>query len=142
MELIDLASDLQRLMYAESQNGQFTWNPAKQTNVSPADLKQDLELLMRKFKLLSELAPIPTEIRVTLARTGSADLEAVVSAQHGTLEISFPGYSDKTSDFGPVIYLELDQEGHPMLYAWTDITNEEPTHVLSFAKAVDERSVE
>ena len=141
-ELVKLGCELQRLMYAETHDDQTIWNLAKQAAVSPADLQQNLELLMRKFGLLPGSTPSFAEVQTTLSRSGCADLATIIASRHGTLDISFPGYSDKTSDCGPVIYLELNEQGHPQLYAWTDITNEEPTHVLSFAEAMDERMVE
>ena len=55
-ELAHLARELQRLMYARSQDGEELWDPAKQSVTSPVDLQPDLELLMRKYRLVSSPA--------------------------------------------------------------------------------------
>lgn len=141
-QLVRLVVELQRLLYADSHHGPTIWNPDKQADVSPADLQQDLEALLRKYDLLPGSTSRPDTMQATLARPGAADLAAIIASKHGTLDISFPGYSDKTSEFGPVIYVELNEQGHPQLYAWTDLASEEPTHVLSFAAAVDDRAGE
>ena len=138
--LLELARDLQQLMFGGHSASRRVWNAEKQASVSPADLQQDLELLMRKYGLVPSSSMVATALeRATLSRAGYADLAAIITAGHGTIEISFPGYSDKGSEFGPVIYIELNEQGHPQLCAWTDISDEAPTHVLSFAGAMDMR---
>ncbi|MEX2170066.1 MAG: hypothetical protein WD851_12215 [Pirellulales bacterium] len=142
-KLVNLVDDLQRLMYAESLDGREIWDPAKQSRTSPADLQQDLEQLMRRYGLLPAptTADAKTELHAVLSRTGCADLTAIVTAQHGKHYIRFPGYSNRGSEFGPVIRIELDDAGHPQLRAWTDIRCNNPTHTLRFARAMDERTV-
>ena len=56
VELTHLARELQRLMYARSQDGEEQWAPVKQSGTSPADLQQDLELLLRKYRLVPKPA--------------------------------------------------------------------------------------
>ena len=80
-------------------------------------------------------------MRAVLWQTGCADLTAIVTSQYGKLEIRFPGYSNRDSEFGPVVHIALDDAGHPTLCAWTDIRRNNPTHTLSFARAMDERTV-
>ena len=141
-ELVNIVDDLQRMMYAELADGREIWDPAKQSRTSPADLQQDLELLMRKYHLLPAptTASANTEMRGVLWQTGCADLTAIVTSQYGKLEIRFPGYSNRGSEFGPVVHIELDDAGHPQLRAWTDIRSKDPMHVLSFSRAMDERT--
>jgi hypothetical protein len=43
-------------MYARSHDAEEQWDPAKQSVTSPADLQQDLELLMRKYRLVPKSA--------------------------------------------------------------------------------------
>jgi len=52
------------------------------------------------------------------------------------ISIHIPGYgtNDMEPGAGPVIYLELEN-GVPILRVWADITDEEPTHKISLAKA-------
>jgi hypothetical protein len=51
-DLVQLVRDLQLLMYGTLPDRYDAWDPAKQSRTSPADLQQDLELLMRKFDLV------------------------------------------------------------------------------------------
>lgn len=39
---------------------------------------------------------------------------------------------------GGVLHLEVDEDGYVKLYVWGDITQEEPTHVISLERASEE----
>ena len=53
------------------------------------------------------------------------------------IAISLKGYSTKTSVDGfddAVIFLEL-HDGKPILYVWSDINSEDPTHIIDLSGA-------
>jgi hypothetical protein len=70
-DLVQLVQDLQLLMYGTLSDRCDAWDPAKQSRTSPADLQQDLELLMRKFNLVPRGVPnLDSELTGVLYRPG------------------------------------------------------------------------
>ena len=60
-----------------------------------------------------------------------------VTTIHGGLEIYLEGYGNRTMEPGhaPLAYLEVGDDGHPVLRIWADFDSEDPTHVISLGPA-------
>lgn len=50
--------------------------------------------------------------------------------------VHVPGCGHKTLDNGPVIFIEFEN-GKPVVYIWSDINSDEPTHKISLEHALE-----
>lgn len=59
---------------------------------------------------------------------------------HG-LDIFFDGYGQHTMEpgFGAPLFIEPDDNGHPVVYCWSEIDSEDHTHKISLQSARDNR---
>ncbi len=51
------------------------------------------------------------------------------------IEIGFNGYTEACSTDGPPIFIEVDNDGHPVVRIWADVLQEDPTHKVNLAGA-------
>lgn len=60
------------------------------------------------------------------------------------IEIYFDGYGvhGAAAGFGSPVFIEVDDNGHPVLRAWAEIDSEDPTHKINLAAARDTRPPE
>jgi hypothetical protein len=75
--------------------------------------------------------------RVTLQDPSTnATVLATITADKCGINLGFAGYGDYSSGngFGRPIFIEL-RDGQLTLRAWTDIRQEDPTHILSLENA-------
>lgn len=71
--------------------------------------------------------------RVIMERNGK-ELSAIIETGNG-IEVSFLGYGTKDTAGGPVVYIEVGDDGHPVVYVWADKDSEEPTHKINLGGA-------
>jgi hypothetical protein len=69
-------------------------------------------------------------------------MKHVISSCPQGVEIGFPGFSTATgTDADGVIYVE-EVDGKLTVYIWSDINQEDPTHVIPLAGAANALRVE
>jgi hypothetical protein len=69
------------------------------------------------------------------------EISGRIEALHGNIEIFFDGYGvhDMEPGHGSPLFVEVGDDGHPVLRAWTEIDGQDPSHTISFAGARDRR---
>ncbi len=60
------------------------------------------------------------------------------------IDVFFDGYGthNENPGAGPVLYIETDKHGHPVLHCWSEIDSEDSTHKISLHGARDNRAAE
>ena len=54
-----------------------------------------------------------------------------------TGKIYVPGCGSKTQDNAPIIYIEFEANGNPVMYIWADISQEVWTHRIELKDALE-----
>jgi hypothetical protein len=57
------------------------------------------------------------------------------------IDIFFDGYGQHTMNpgFGSPVFMEVDDDGHPVVHCWAEIDSEDPTHKIRLHAARDTR---
>lgn len=60
------------------------------------------------------------------------------------IEVFIDGYGthDAAPEHGAPLFIEVDDNGHPVLHAWAEIDSQDPTHKVNLASARDTRLAE
>jgi len=54
-----------------------------------------------------------------------------------TAEVYVPGCGSKVQDNAPIIYIEFEASGNPVMYIWADINQEDWTHRIELKDALE-----
>lgn len=58
-----------------------------------------------------------------------------VNERRTAAEVNIEGYGHNTTHDGSPVYLEFGEDGKLTLYVWSDINQEDPTHVINMESA-------